>query len=176
MALVNIKNVGDKEFVDSFNGFEYIIPPARELIAEEEVAATWLGWWGLRDDPARNVFDRRNTYARLRLRYGWHEGTSMSEDEWAEHRPHLEVSTLDGTRLWTVLDDPTGTKSRTRPRADLAEADLDVLRSAYEQQQSELEALRQMVEQRMAEPDGKAQPAMRDEPRRTPVGARSGPK
>lgn len=176
-ALVEVRNVGDVDFVDSFERKQYRIPAGSKAIVDAEVACLWLGYPGLRDEPTRGIFTRTDQHYRLRARFGWHAGL-MEEDRWEALRPKLEVYTLEGERVWMILDDPTGENTRRSPLVEQeiqAASELDLLRERMEQQERELEAMRNLIQGKVAEQEtGEGgDEAEEDKPRQVPVGARS---
>lgn len=166
--LVKVRNVGDSMFTDKCNGAEYTIPPNSEIIVEEDVVSIWMGWPGLVDDPVRKIRDRTDTYRRLRLRYGWHEGMGLTDEDWEQMRPKLEVYDLTDARVWTVLEDPEGTQGNGAVHVTDG-SDLASMRAAFDRQQKELEALRRLLEAKdPTSPQSKAAHAAADVEEDTP--------
>ncbi len=116
-AIVRIKNVGDTDFKDLFDGRTYLIPANSETFVDYDAMCLWLG------HPLANDFDPRNRvrvaeYQRLRTRYGVDArmltlntlGTTVDDTElFTQMRPKLEVYDVDGSVILTVADDPSGT-------------------------------------------------------------------
>ncbi len=173
-ALVTVHNVGETTFRDLYAGKEYVIPPGARVVMEAEAPCLWLGYPGLRDDPLKADFRRRDQHTRLRQRYGWHQGIGETEETWEKVRPKLEVYTMDDQRVWMILDDPEGTKGATPLEAAQPSGteEIAMLRDAFERQQAELEAMRKLILAR-EEQDEIPELIAEDKPRKVPVGARS---
>lgn len=82
----------------------YDIPAGAEVILPAEVVITFFGNASTRNwSPRRR--DRDNEFNRLRVRYGAYD----DQEKWESVKPRFEVySTSTGERIYTVIDDPTG--------------------------------------------------------------------
>jgi len=125
-TIVRIKNLDDrKPFVDDYANQRYVIDPGGETIVPYFAMVYWLG-----DPRAVDVGDRNSQphlqhrtmeLDRLQTKYGTY-GDSWYPQEWeineenadlypaSRHRnlPKLEVTSMTGERLYTVIDDPEG--------------------------------------------------------------------
>lgn len=101
--MMRVVNVGDKEFKDGWDGNKFVIPPGGERFVPFDAIEVWLGHPDAMDTSENNRV-RLAEYTRLRVRYGAYE----FDDKWEENKPRLEVYTLEGDRVTTVVDDPEG--------------------------------------------------------------------
>ena len=103
-----------------------VIAPGEDAIVPAEYIDIWFGSPAAKDEG--NVRDREFEFKRCRTLWGFYPGM-MPETWWTDdhqesveigggltelrdvphYRPDFEVYSLDGTRIITVLDDPTGT-------------------------------------------------------------------
>lgn len=100
----------DKEFRGMYNGNIYRALPGSETIVPVEAAILWLGNPHSRDIDARRK-DRTAEFKRLRVKYGSYDNLDDPNGPtpmWEEVKPQVEVYTLDGDRVYTVVDDPFG--------------------------------------------------------------------
>lgn len=117
---------------------EYVIPPggtefmpfeAMKLFFGDPRATTTVR--ALRDGRGLAAFlpDRSGEVRRLRLLYdhgfGDYTGREGPDVVWDMNKiPHVTVSTLDGTRIYTVLDDPAGNHTLPAQTTEAEDADL----------------------------------------------------
>lgn len=112
--MVRARNVGDKPFVGDFASVRYVLQPGKDVFVPFDAAALWFGHPDVFDVGPRQMA-RTEMYKRLRLKYGAYDDTdadgnrTSSDEKWEQNRPRVEVYTLDGQRLNTVIDDPSGT-------------------------------------------------------------------
>lgn len=117
-AMVRVKNVGDKPFRDSFANQPFEVLPNKETFVPFDAAALWFGHPELYDVSPRQRA-RTQMYARLRQRYGAFDDTNRddkvtsADEKWEQNRPRIEVYSLDGERIYMVIDDPDGTRETT---------------------------------------------------------------
>ena len=114
--VVRLVNVGDRDYVDAYNGRSYVIPAHGQMMVDWDAVCLWLG------HPDANDFDPRNRvrvyeYQRLREKYGVDaealrlsiNGTPFDAEALFEAmRPPLEAYDMADTRIMTVADDPNG--------------------------------------------------------------------
>lgn len=148
--MVRCKNVGDKPFKDGYANVTYVLPPGKDVFVPYDAAVLWFGNPDVFDVSARQR-GRTDFYHRLRLRYGAFDdhriladGSEVrftADELWEENKPQVEVYTLEGERLHTIIDDPEGTNvdpAQTNPgeaqgilaRMGQLEAELGLLRQA----------------------------------------------
>lgn len=148
--MVRCKNVGDKPFKDGYANVTYVLPPNKDVFVPYDAAVLWFGNPDVFDVSARQR-GRTDFYHRLRLRYGAFDdhriladGSEVrftADELWEENKPQVEVYTLEGERLHTIIDDPEGTNvdpAQTNPgeaqgilaRMGQLEAELGLLRQA----------------------------------------------
>lgn len=125
-TIVRVKNLDARRpFVDDYASQRYVIEPGGETIVPYFAMVYWLG-----DPRAVDVGDRNSQphlqhrtmeLDRLQTKYGTY-GDSWYPQEWeineenadlypaSRHRnlPKLEVTSMTGERLYTVIDDPEG--------------------------------------------------------------------
>jgi hypothetical protein len=143
--ILKVTNVGTKLFRGAWDLVDYVIPPGSSDYLPFEIICVCFG------DPrssatvrshrdARGIVgflpDRQSEVRRLRLLYshgfGDFTGKEGVDVVWeADKIPHVEVETLQGQRVFTVLDDPAG--SSVIP-ALTSQADEDRLRAVVEEQ------------------------------------------
>lgn len=140
MELLRVKNVGDETFTDSCNSVPYYLEPGDEQVVPYDAVVLWCGHPDADNSDPRNRV-RVVEWGRLRVRYGVYE-----DADFARHIPHLEVSTLNGDRIHTVLDDPDGDNltpaGTTRAQAITTEDQLSQL-------QAQVDALRQLLSEQV---------------------------
>lgn len=99
---IRVTNKGKKAFTDSFDGRQYTIEPGSDKVVPYEAAALWFG------DPRAidtgQVKTRLEEFRRLRVKYGAYE----NEDAWNSNKPNVKITTLDGDKITSVIDDPEG--------------------------------------------------------------------
>jgi hypothetical protein len=132
--LVKITNTGAVPFVGKWSGQRFEIRPGETKLVPEDAAWHWTGRHWLVGNRRREELDR------LKLLYGAHYSLDdlTAEELWERNKPSLEVWTLDGDKVTTVIDDPEG---RTVTPSSESEAERDLLRSEIDALRKRLEAL-----------------------------------
>lgn len=102
-TVVEVRNTGDVDYIDGFNSRRYRIPPGRGLLVDIDAVKLWVGDWTLRD-VSLTEHPRADEVNRLRVRTGHYH------DPYPLPSLHLELYSVDGDRIWTVLEDPEGEK------------------------------------------------------------------
>jgi hypothetical protein len=128
-----IRNMADTEFKGMYNGNVYKALAGSETIVPVEAAILWFGNPHARDIDARRL-DRTAEFKRLRVKYGAYDNLDDPNGVtpmWESVKPQVEVYTLDGDRVITVVDDPFGEMTAT----------VEVTRSERTEQQGQVEAL-----------------------------------
>jgi hypothetical protein len=111
--ILRLKNVGTDRFSDMYDNQKYTIEPGGETLAPYEAVCLWLGDPEFRDLDARRR-NRTDEYERLCTRLGVYHDQHLFESA----RPKLEAWTLDGQRITTVSEDPTGSGMSINLAAD----------------------------------------------------------
>lgn len=136
--VVRIRNADpEREFRDAYNGNTYRALAGSETIVPVEASILWFGNPGARDIDARRL-DRTAEFKRLRVRYGCYDNLDNPDGPtpmWEAVKPKVEVFTLDGERVITVVDDPFGELS----------APVNMTNSEHQEERSETAALRGQV-------------------------------
>lgn len=101
--VVKVLNKGESDFRDGWDGQQYTIKPGQDAFVPYDAILNWLGNPAA-IDYSESQRDRLSEYTRLRVRYGAYE----NDGAWEDNKPSLEVFTLDGKRITTVVDDPEG--------------------------------------------------------------------
>lgn len=127
--VVRIRNLMDREWSAMYNSQTYRMGPGGETIAPYIAVCNWFGHPEAVDMGPRERY-RTDEYARLRVFYGVYD----DEDKWDELTPKVEVYDLDGNRITTVIDDPSGS-ALTPAQSTVAERDLLVRQMAQMQKQ-----------------------------------------
>jgi hypothetical protein len=141
--ILRVENVGTKIFRGMWDQIDYVIPPFGEDFLPFEAVKLFFGD-PRSTDKVRSVHDvrgivgflpdRASEVRRLRLLYdhgfGDYTGKEGAEVVWdADKIPHMNVTTLKGERIWTVLDDPVGTTVLPAVTTQAQDAELrDVVR------------------------------------------------
>lgn len=146
--IVRVVNREQYPLTVKWDSHKYALPPGQEVFIPGACAYSWFG-----DPRSTNVFqsltgehgttafvvDRATEVRRLRIKYGAGlEGDEATFDGVAI--PSVEVYTVDGERITTVLDDPNGDtviQSSTSVRED------EDLRAVVARQARELAAMRE---------------------------------
>lgn len=159
---LRLVNTSDREWSDSFASQKYRVPAQSEGLAPIDAVRLWFGDPELRDVGDDNARDRE--YKRLRQRYG--AGMGTDDAEWEAQKPRMEVYTLDGERVTTVIDDPTGASLADAP---IERDQYEALRGMVANQEKELAEMRRILKD-----EGNALDAgddvAEDEPRQVPTG------
>lgn len=86
---------------------DVLLQPNQSKILPTDYVNVYFGNPAARDvgkDKARS-----ETFKRCRVMWGYYAGMEP-ESVWEATKPQFEVRTLDGERVWTVIEDPLGTK------------------------------------------------------------------
>lgn len=105
-TIVRIKNPTRSTFTAKYDGEAYTVPAGSESIVPIGAMITWAGDPSLRNHNARQKF-RSEEVTRLHTKYGAYENEKL----WERNKPKVEFYTMDGERIWTVVDDPDGEKA-----------------------------------------------------------------
>ena len=144
LELARVLNKHSKPFKAKYDNQTYLIKPNSETIVPLDAVCLWMGNPSSVDyDEKRR--DRSDEYRRLRAKYGVYE----HDDRMEENLPRLEAYTLDGERIWTVLEDPEGEHagSVTPPRTDD-----DAVAAQILSMQQQIDALQAVLKVRGVEP------------------------
>ncbi len=157
-ATVKVVNLDDTPFVGGWNGGKYVIPPRSEAFVPFIATCNWFGHPDAMDVDEGHRF-RTEEVNRLRVKYGIYEMTTVPEDYPAAIidpsiigsdpfdtlTPNLQVWTLEGERLVTVLEDPYGTNITpdvvTQAQAAQSQGAIETLMGQVAALQRQIEAL-----------------------------------
>lgn len=104
--VVKAVNTSPKDFPVPHNGGVLWVAAHGERFVPWDAMASLWGDPGFKPSRGQTRFD----YAMLcRGQFGWFHGLD-DESTWDQRRPPIEWYTIEGDRLWTVLDDPHGTQ------------------------------------------------------------------
>lgn len=160
--VVRAVNVGAHDIPISHDRQLLVVPAGGDRVVP------WNAMVSLWGDPATSD-DANQTRVQvglhLRGHFGWFAGLD-DEPTWETRRPKIEWYTLDGARIWTVLDDPTGEKAaaaNTDPVGASA-PDAPFLADQIRQLEARLQQLQDALEQRntAAAEAAAAQPELAD--------------
>lgn len=143
--ILKVTNTGTKLFRGQWDLVDYVIPPGGADYLPFEACKLFFGDPRSTDQVRSNkdargivsfIADRPAEVRRLRLLYshgfGDYTGKEGTDIVWETNKiPHVQVETLGGDRVWTVIDDPAGTSVMP---AVSTQADDDRLRDIVEQQ------------------------------------------
>lgn len=156
--MVRLVNKGDKDFTDGFASQTYTIKAHSEGFVPFDAACLWFGHPDAYDVSPRQRA-RTDMYRRLRQRYGafdtvekkGNDDVPVSGDEmWERNRPRVEVYSLEGDQIITVIDDPEGTNVTA---ADQTQAEQAGLLGRLEALEREGEILRGLLKSQRAAED-----------------------
>lgn len=100
--IVVLRNPSDTDYVDSHADRTYRVPAQNQITVTSGPLHEWLG-----DPDMRLVGNEeflKNEVRRLRARYGAYE----NDEVWDRQKPPLEAWTVDGERIYTLVDNPHG--------------------------------------------------------------------
>ncbi len=135
--VVKVKNTGDVVFRDGFDGTTYAIPPGEEAFLPAAAVLLWFGDNGLFNIDARTK-PREKEVQRLRVKYGVYG----DHDSWDSKTPSVEVYTLQGDRVYTLIEDIDGTKADEAAGESDTAGGTDIISDRMEALEAELRALR----------------------------------
>jgi hypothetical protein len=166
--VVRLKNKGKTQFVGKYAQTRYAVEPGGELIVPREAMWHWFGRPFLVDTGKHK--DRTTEWKRLQTLYGLFDDEAGSYDEkFKQNVPQVEVYDLDGERIITVIDDPTGANispaDQTRQEKELLDEQIAKMR----QELNALQAAQAQVQLEGYEPTSDA--VEEDTPKKVPVGA-----
>lgn len=117
---VRATNLGDTPFTVTYNSKSHKLSPGKATFIPVEAAILWFGdprsiegAQSYRDEAGAPVFvpERENEVRRLSVKYGHQTGNVydyLSGKTGSDLVPKVEIATVDGEVIKTVLDDPTG--------------------------------------------------------------------
>jgi hypothetical protein len=144
--VVRAVNTGPTPFVITHNRERLVIPANGDRVVPWEAM---ISLWGDPQTSDNRQQTRQDYSLALRGGFGWFTGLN-AEEEWTERRPPIEWWTLEGERLWTVLDDPTGEHARNAtPQRQLEQgSDAAFLMETIRTMQTQMEQLQSALDQR----------------------------
>lgn len=135
LQLAKVVNKHSEPFRGKYDNQQYLIAPGSETVVPMDAVRNWLGNPDAADlDDKRR--DRTEEFRRIRAKYGVYEYDERME----ENFPRLEVYTLEGERIYTVIDDPEG-KNVARNIRDAQPQDVNAQVAMLQQQINALTAL-----------------------------------
>lgn len=166
--LLEVHNLSDHDLKLTWDGRTVVIGPHRKRAASFEQVVNHFGhpYSGAEE---RKISDetgnwhvapaREDERARISVKGGWDLGSSKTGGlQVLVAPPEVEVYDLDGERIWTVVEDPTGERSAPGPKE--IESDNTEQISRLERQ---LRALKMQVEANARDLDVPDSPAHSDE-------------
>lgn len=177
-------NQGDDPVALMWNGKTYHLPPGRKVPVLFEAVVNHLGdprsgtgvspflVGGVEGGEKGFIPDRESEIRRLRARYsngiGWLR--SMDDENRVWGAPEIVVETYDGEKIWTVVEDPQGTKaSPVASTGDLSPRDLQAQVDRLQAQLSNLLADQVSKEAEIPYDTGAAQTELPDDVEASPV-------
>jgi hypothetical protein len=136
MELVKLTNTGSSSI--TFAGDEPVVLAAGTTrIVPWTFATDYLG-----RPNVDNANERATEYGLIRAMWGFHDGFDSAAD-WDVKRPKVETYTLDGDRIYMLIEDPH--RRQTNPNIDGSantdDSDAAVLRAALAEQQDRMARL-----------------------------------
>lgn len=108
MEILKFKNVDNKPVRLKHAAMgAVILQPGQETVLPIEYATLNVGHPNARDED-KNKW-RTNAFKHIRRRWGFYPGL-MTEAEWETMKPKVELYTLDGERVLSVIEDPEGVR------------------------------------------------------------------
>lgn len=141
MTTLKVTNLANEEWRDSFANQPYVIPPNHTAIIDSDAVKLWTGDYEALDRP--NNPARLAEFMRLKVRYGCSDDPEM----WERDKPVLAVEDIEGNKITTVIEDPTGETINPPPAQS---TDLLVLEDALRKQQRQIEILTEELATRKA--------------------------
>lgn len=149
MDLVSVSNTSpDKPLVLRHDGQgDLTIAPGSSRVVPIEYAAISFGHPASRNDGQDKARDRE--YSAARTLWGFYPGIDADAD-WPSIAPKFEVHTLEGDRLWMVLDDPDGTKGNPDLGGNADLGDSAAVRNEIQAMQDQIKHLTAIIEAQAA--------------------------
>lgn len=138
MDVVKVTNLGTEPLVDAYDGEVTVIGVGEYAVVPRVAANLWFGNGSIRNDD--RSWSRGQELHRIRVRYGVSDAAG---DTWLAKCPKVEVTTLAGDPVPTLLDDPDG-KAVTDAVSSIS--DQERLYQMIEQQQRDLAEMRKKYE------------------------------
>lgn len=133
MKIVRVRNMGSTPFKFKFDNEPYVVAPSSESLVPYGAMVLVAG-----NPDARNLNSRQRNrlleFTRLRTKYGAYE----DDGKWEKNRPAIEFYTMDGDRIWTVLDDPDGERVNPNLADEQSNATLTAQLSSLQAQMSQV--------------------------------------
>lgn len=174
MQMVRVHNLGDKDFVDSYNSQKFIIEPGKSQFVPYDAAVIWFG------NPAAVNTDREanrdEEFQRIQQRYSAYGDVDADGNPgaWDRNKPKVRVESTEGDELFFCMDDPQGERINTTAfRSELnaeekREAQIASMETMMRQMQEQINLLTSQQQQ------GSVGEIPTDEPTQTPGPAELG--
>lgn len=146
--VVRLRNAGTDPFNGKYSNQPYRIMPGGEAIAPFIAVCLWFGHPDAIDEGPRDRH-RFNERERLRIKYGVYD----DDTKWEPNTPKVEVYTLEGDRILTVLDDPEGVHLSP---ATTTMAEQSVMEDQLQQLQRQVHAMQAALEIKARETQAEA--------------------
>lgn len=153
LQIVRLKNVGTTPWKDKFNNRAYSMEPGEEIVVPFLAMCLWLGHPDAIDHPSdREKNFRFQEWRRLQVRYGSYDNVGEEPivtkagtiPPWKDQVPKIEVLSMAGEPMVTVVDDPEG---RHLKPAQQNISQVELMQSALERMQSQMEEMEARLEQ-----------------------------
>lgn len=108
LDIVRLTNNEPVTFQDFYGSVPYVCPPGDSIIIPFDAACTWFGDPRVSDRPTLSQYDRRGEFERVKTRAGFSVLEAQSTPWTAKN---IEIASLQGERLYMVIEDPLGDKS-----------------------------------------------------------------
>lgn len=181
LQIVRLKNTGTRPWADKYNNRKYTMEPGEEIVVPFLAMCLWFGHPDAIDHPTDKQRQFRfDEWRRLQVRYGSYDNVgeepivtkSGSIPPWKDQVPSIEVLTMAGEKIITVVDDPEG---RHLQPAQQNVSQVELMQSAIERMQEQMREMesRLATEQRAVDAqveadevrtDGRVEPEARPEP------------
>lgn len=159
MATYKVTNLAKEDFRDTFCNQEYVIPAGKTGIVPDDACSLWFGHSTLLDQDREPL--RRQEFERLKIRYGAYDDVDL----WEREKPLVTVEDIEGNKITTVIEDPTG---ETISPAPALNTDLQVLEEEVRKQQRQIGLLMEELERRKGQESALQVELPKDEPGSAP--------
>lgn len=114
--IVRVKNNSDVDFVDRYDGRDFVIKALSSAHVPLGAVTVWLG------NPTTTGADRQREIESLQTRYG----LNGRESHWHDDLPDMEVYSQDDERIYFPADDPLNLGTYPSYGADVGPSVIDM--------------------------------------------------